>query len=90
MLRGLVSRVTEQTISDDIRDQFAALDPEGTGGASLAAIRELLLGNRFSLSGEEVERLLAELDQSKTDCIKFDDFVAIMISWQSVRALLSP
>ena len=62
VLRGLVCQVAHHTISDDIRDQFAALDPEGTGQAGVAALRELLRSERFSLSDGEVERLLSQLD----------------------------
>ena len=88
VLQGLVQSVTSQStnVPEEIHDQFAALDPEGTGMASVTAVRQLLQGDQFALSENEVERLLRQLNLSEESSIKYDAWVAAMVSWKAVRS----
>jgi len=80
-----VIRTDEVIIPRDLHDEFAALDVEGKGRVPVGVLREKLRGKPFSLSAQEVERLLSHIDTNDTEGVEYDEWLAAMLTWKSVQ-----
>jgi calcium-dependent protein kinase len=89
VLQALVAEVQatdEFLIPPQLHAEFAALDPEGKGVVPLAVMRDRLQGEPFSLSAQEVERLLRQIDKDADDHgIAYDEWMAAMLTWRTIE-----
>lgn len=88
VLQAMVQEVIDtdhMLIPRDLHDEFAKLDVDGDGTVSIYVLRDKLQAEPFSLSPQEVERLLKQIDTNDTDDVKYDEWLAAMLTWTSVQ-----
>lgn len=88
VLQAMVQEVIttdHMLIPQDLHEEFAKLDVDGDGTVSVHALREKLQTEPFCLSAQEVERLLKQIDTNDTQDVKYDEWLAAMLTWKSVQ-----
>eukprot|EP00658_Telonema_sp_P-2_P023134 TRINITY_DN19263_c0_g1_i3.p1 TRINITY_DN19263_c0_g1~~TRINITY_DN19263_c0_g1_i3.p1 ORF type:complete len:158 (-),score=60.63 TRINITY_DN19263_c0_g1_i3:146-619(-) len=67
----------------ELWESFNLLDPEGTGKVAAADIRVVLRALGYDPSKEDVERLVARFDNSKTGALDFSEYMDLLIEKMS-------
>lgn len=68
-----------------LREMFSRLDPGNTGRVELDVLRQELVGGHFELLPEEAEQLLTQIDINEDRYIDWEEWVAAMADWKSIR-----
>eukprot|EP00656_Telonema_subtile_P035299 TRINITY_DN3927_c0_g1_i2.p2 TRINITY_DN3927_c0_g1~~TRINITY_DN3927_c0_g1_i2.p2 ORF type:complete len:158 (+),score=53.85 TRINITY_DN3927_c0_g1_i2:256-729(+) len=67
----------------ELWESFNLLDPEGTGKVAAADIRVVLRALGYDPSKEDVEKLVARFDSSKTGALDFSEYMDLLIEKMS-------
>lgn len=85
-LKALVRNVADSKEQfSDMRAAFQALDMNSDGQVTYTELKDALQSGKFDLSGQEVEQLLEQVDQNNNGLIDFEEWVAAMADWRSVK-----
>ena len=57
---------------------FALVDKDGSGEISRAELEELMGTLQIDTNSEEIDNMIAELDEDSNGCIDFEEFCAVM------------
>merc|ERR1711907_61781 len=72
-----------ETQKKELWESFNLLDPEGTGKVAAADIRVVLRALGYDPSKEDVEKLVARFDNSKTGALDFSEYMNLLIDKMS-------
>ena len=61
-----------------LRDCFDSLDDDGGGSIGIEELQEPLIGLGFADTLEQVQELVDAVDEDKSGCIEFDEFIGII------------
>ncbi|KAL4433462.1 hypothetical protein ABPG77_010315 [Micractinium sp. CCAP 211/92] len=85
-MRALIhnmARDSEQL--SDMRAAFQQLDTDSDGRVTYSELKQALQNGHFSLSAQEVEQLLEQVDQQHRGQIDFEQWAAAMADWRSFK-----
>lgn len=72
------------TVLGKLRELFDDLDMDHSGVLSLDELSEGLRAKGYSLSKEEVQQLMAEVDVDGNGYVDFDEFMATLVDWNEI------
>ena len=81
----LVKMVNEDEVAD-LRDQFQAIDKDGTGMIHASELTEVLKNKGTNLADDEVEQIIQEVDVYGNGKINYSEF---LVATMDVRRILS-
>jgi len=69
----------DETITNELREAFRLYDKEGVGYITTKTLSEILKELDSKLTAEDLDEIIADIDQEKTGKIDFEHFKALMI-----------
>jgi hypothetical protein len=66
------------TPTDDLKEQFKAIDTNKDGKVNLAELRTALSGNQMKLSEEQIKNMLKAADSNNDGSVNFEEFQALL------------